>query len=83
MVTTRQTVKPNGVYLVGVVDDSLVAPTREGIIVPRGKNIESIDLQLEKGTVLTGHMLDVATRQPVADQEVSLLVTGRSAMPKN
>ena len=72
-------IKPNAVYIVGVVDETLTAPVQEGIVVPRGKDIESIDFRLQSPMVLTGRMLDVVTLKPVPDQEVRLVTTGRAA----
>lgn len=75
-------VKPNGAYIVGITDKQWAAPAKDGIVVPRDSEINSIDFQLSEPSGISGRLLDVFTRKPVANQNMRLVKEGRQLKPE-
>lgn len=74
-------VKPNGAFIVGIADKQWAAPAQDGIIVPRDSNIDSIDFRVSQPSGISGRMLDVFTRKPVANQSMRLVKEARKLKP--
>jgi beta-lactamase regulating signal transducer with metallopeptidase domain/protocatechuate 3,4-dioxygenase beta subunit len=71
----RMMVQSEQAYVVGVVDDRWVAPTRTGVVVRESQPVNGIDFKLNEGTILRGTVIDQSGR-PLANRQVLLLLQG-------
>ena len=69
-------VYPNQAYMITVIDDNWAAETKSGIIVRENRPVRNINLQLSKGTLITGQVTTEPNDQPVAGELVLLSQNG-------
>lgn len=69
-------VSPEKAYVVAVEDERWGAPTRIGVIVHDGRPVQSVDFDLQEGTVVRGQVTVGAERRPAVKETIFLTLYG-------
>jgi hypothetical protein len=75
-------VRPETVYMVSVVDDEWAAPARGRVVVREDEAVGGIDLELTKGTVISGTVTRSRDNRPAARESVTIEQIGEELPPE-